>query len=340
MQYLRDISYVNYEALQAAESISVSEKLDGSCFRFGFDEHGFYSGPRGSKKYRSEKDYDQYWHNDMRYAHFVCEEWYYKHFLSEVHIDINAEIIGAHRPNTIRYGHYARNIIITSDLSEYRLDFNPYNYEDYFNAPGHYIFSDDGMSQHIQHEDQIWRVRLNPIKTMKTSAIIGLNNPVAPWIKENVSRRLVTSLPDEEKSIIKKAREEFRKHLIRIEEINKPDELWNNEPNKEGIVVVANTYVTFKLIHAQFKPWHHYYYRWQNLLTGPDYSWKMAHKDSNYTTASAALRKILEQYNKNPYDDADAHARTLLLFSEERKRLEERRVIEMNDICAEAQDGR
>ncbi len=336
MLYLRDISYLNYEALRAAESIDVSEKLDGSCFRFGADEHGFYSGPKGSKKYRSERDYDQYWHNDMRYAHYVCEEWYYKHFPDTAQVDITAEIIGCHRPNTIRYGFLARSIVITSDLTEYGIDYNTYNYAEYFNAPGHYLYSDDGIVQHTEYEDRIWAVKLNHHKTMKTSAIQGLM-PVAPWIKENVSRRLIASLPDEEKQLIQKARQEYRNHLIRIEELNTPDELFNGEPNKEGIVINGN-YVTFKLIHTHFKPWHHYFYRWQNLLTGSDYSWKMSHKDSNYVVASDALRKLLEQYNRDPYKDQDAHARTLLLFSEERKRLETRRTEEM--VAMENEHGR
>lgn len=333
MQYLRDISYLSYEALLAAGNIDVSEKLDGSCFRFGSDEHGFYSGPKGAKKYRSERDYDQYWHNDMRYAHFVCEEWFYKNFPQDtlLDVDINAEIIGCHRPNTIRYGYYARNIVITSDLSEYGIDYNPFNYVEYFNAPGYYIHSDDGIVQQTTHEDLIWAVRLNHHKPMKLTAITGLS-PVAPWIKENVTRRLIASLPDSERELIQRARLEFRNHLIRIEALNTPDELYNGEPNKEGIVIRSDNHVMFKLIHTHFKPWHHYFYRWQNLLTGPEYSWKMAHKDSSYVVASDALRKILDQYNRDPYKDQDAHARTLLLFSEERKRLELRRTKELTDM--------
>lgn len=336
MKHLRDLTVAEAQLFIDTPAFLIGEKLDGSYFEFGRDEDGFYTKTKAPKKYRAAAEYTEYYHNAFRAAHIVAETWYasWKDKIPAT-MPIQAEVFGTYMPNVVEYAEGQR-LIITSDLTMYDLIFE----DTYIKVPSvRYQTSTDGKTIDTFISDQDWCLEFNPLQwytPYSTGVNIikdGIKNdnriadlPLNKKLPEGVTKEAVLLARDAFKAYMK-----FASDLI-LNEINNRKVLYLQNVSKslpyEGVVFRYGPLFDqcVKIVHPEFKIHNAYYHIWQDRLIGPDYSFKQFAADPRHTQDQkvAELDRLLAKYQRNPYTADAVHSRTLLLFAEERKRLDGR----------------
>lgn len=326
MKHLRDLTVTEAQQFVDTQSFVISEKLDGSYFEFGYDELGFFSKTKAPKKYRLSSEYTQYYHNAFRAAHIVAERWYEHNEGYLIRSEpIQAEVFGTYMPNAVNYS-IGFQLIITSDYPSWIFDV----FRTSVNIA--YQYSNDGKTIEELTEHQEWKVTVNrqQMFSVHSTSIDYIKRGLAKY-KDLAELPLNRKLPDGIlKEHVLEARFAFIHYISTAAQIIFNEVLQFPEFSKydvsnplpfEGVVLKygPNRDKCVKIIHPEFKVYNTYYHIWQEKLIGADYSFKHFCGDKGH--ARMELDRLLAKYLNNPYTAEAVHQRTLLLFAEERKRL-------------------
>lgn len=334
MKHLRDLTVTEAQAFVDTPKILIGEKLDGSYFECGRDEFGFYTKQKGPKKFRDCTEYTEYYQNAFRAAHTVAEYWYdlWKDKIPADH-PVQFEVYGSCMPNVVRYL-AGRCLIVISDLTPFNVSQEELEYV----IPSvQYQLSSDGKQIDNYAADQTWTLKFNSMK-LYTPYSTG-PNIIRDGIKNDkglADLPLNKKLPDGvTKEDVLHARAGFKAYMsfaaeLLLNEVNQRRILFLNNASEvlpyEGVVFRYGERFDqcVKIIHPQFKIHNAFYHIWQDKLIGPDYSFKKMFAENPLKLLeekTIELDRLLAKYLKNPYNEDEVHARTLLLFAEERRRL-------------------
>ncbi len=337
MKHLRDLKVAEAQLLVDTPYFLISEKIDGSYFEFGQDDAGFYTKTKAPKKYRSASEYTAYYHNAFRAAHIVVQTWYIQHAsVIDSQMPIQAEVVGSYMPNVVEYAE-GQTVYITSDLSMY-----PISFDDFYTPvlDVEYQTSTDGKTIDVVTGNQDWKLTFNTLHhyTPYSTGIniikdgIKLDNSVADLslnkkLPDGVSKENVYAAREAFKTYLKFAAdlllgEICTRRILHLRNVSEPLPY-------EGVVIRYGPEYDqcVKIIHPEFKIYNGYYHIWQDKLIGPDFSFKQyaANEFCTFGEKERELDRLLAKYLNNPYTTEAVHQRTLLLFAEERKRLNGRK---------------
>jgi len=334
MKHFRDLSASEMRTFINSD-LDFTVKLDGSYFGIGVDELGFYTKMKGPKKFREPQDYSETYQYIFKTAHVIASKWFADvHTLLPSIVEISTELFGNKMPNSIRYSNavypYQCFMVITSNLDQYQPHIVRPIRE--YSTGARLLSSSNGVNITATVELQTWTILYGATNryslphsielllrdTADLSAMADI--PLNRTLPINVTKEEVLEARDAVKQIY-----EVLKELIRIDITEKyvGDDKRDTELTNEGIVIRYGDNQLVKLIHPQFRIFNTYYHMWQDRLIGSENSYKMFVGDK-----SKELNRLLEKYLRNPYTGREVHDRTLLLFAEERKRLDGRKSLE------------